>query len=359
VKRSQKPKKFHLPAKDREYLTANLAQLLKAAVPVGEALQSLADTTKLKIFKRAIVQISKDIDEGLPFWKALQRSGVVNAQSLALIRLGEESGNLINNLEVAASQEEKQRIFNSKIRSALLYPTFVLSLTALVGLGVAWFLLPKLSVTFAQLQVDLPLISKIFINLGLFLKQNGVWFVPAVLTTAFLSLYILFGVPKTKRLGNALLFHTPGIGKLLREVETARFGYLLGTLLQAGLTVTQALELLEQSTTSYRYRQFYKYLRQSFDEGYSFKVAFGKYNKSVKLLPPAVQQMVIAGEKSGSLPDTLLTIGKDYETKSDISTQNLEVILEPILLVIVWLGVLGVAVAVILPIYKLVGGLKT
>lgn len=69
--------------------------------------------------------------------------------------------------------------------------------------------------------------------------------------------------------------------------------------------------------------------------------------------------MVVAGERSGSLPETLLNIGRIYEEKSDISTQNLEAILEPILLIIVWIGVMGVAVAVIMPIYSLVGGLGT
>jgi type IV pilus assembly protein PilC len=357
VKRA-KVKTYHLPAKDREYLTTNLAQLLKAAVPIGEALQSLAETTKSKQFKRALQQMQQDIDDGLPLWKALDRSGVMSAETLALVRLGEEAGNMVENLEVAAKQEEKQRLFRAKVRSALLYPVFVLTLTAFVGLGVAWFLLPKLSVTFGQLHVQLPAISRIFINLGLFLKRDGIWAVPGCIMLILAGIYVLFAAPKTKHIGNTLLFHVPGIGRLLYEIETARFGYLLGTLLTAGLSVTQALELLEQSTDSRRYRRFYAYLGQSFEEGYGFKASFQKYKSTARFLPPSVQQMIIAGERSGTLPQTLLTVGTTYEAKADISTQNLEVILEPILLVIVALGVLGVAIAVILPIYKLVGGLQ-
>lgn len=355
--KSPKSKKFHLSLKDREYLTANLAQLLKASVPVGDALQSLADTSKSRLFKRAVGQISRNIDEGYPLWKALDNSGVVSAETLALIRLGEESGNMIENLEVAARQEEKQRVFQSKVRAALLYPGFVLGLTSIVGLAVAWFLLPKLSDTFSQLHTNLPLISRIFINIGLFLKANGIWAVPAIFGFMVLMVYVLFGAPQTKRFGSTLMFHVPGVSRLLHDVEVARFGFLLGTLLKAGLSVTQALRLLEQSTSAVKYKKFYAYLGKSFDEGYGFKHSFANYKKSANLIPPSVQQMIIAGEKSGSLPETLLTIGKDYETKADIATQNLEVILEPILLVIVWLGVLGVAIAVILPIYKLTGGL--
>ena len=361
AKAAPKPrvKKFHLAARDREYLTTNLALLLKAAVPVGEALDSLASTSKSAPFKKAIAQMRSDIDDGMPLWKALDRAGVVPEQTLALVRLGEESGNMVTNLQVAARQEAKQRVLRSKVKSALIYPVFVLGLTGIVGLGVAWFLLPRLSQTFTGLNVKLPLISKIFLNLGTFLKQDGLYVVPGGLIALILLLYILFAAPKTKSIGNWLLFHTPGVSRLMYEVEVARFGYLLGTLLDAGLSVTDSLELLTHSTTSPRYQKFYRHLRDSFDEGYGFGKSFANYPMSHKLLPPTVQQLIVAGERSGALSETLDTIGTSYEEKSDISTQNLEVILEPILLVIVWLGVMGVAIAVILPIYKLTSGLNS
>jgi len=355
--KKNKIKKYHLPSKDREFLIGNLSLLIKAGVPIGESILSMEQSSSSSVFRKAMQQIRGDIDDGIPLAKALAQSGVVSEQTLALIKLGEESGNLSGNLQVAAKQEEKQRVFRAKVRSALLYPTFVLSLTAIVGISVAWFLLPRLSDTFTQLHVELPLISQIFINFGIFLKFNGLWAVPSMFGGIILIAYILFGFPPTKRAGNTLLFHLPGIARLMKEVEVARFGYLLGTLLEAGLSVTQALGLLEQSTTAYRYKAFYAYLAKSFDEGYSFATNFTRYKQTKKLLPSAVQQIVIAGEKSGSLSESLRDVGRTYEEKADISTQNLEVILEPILLVIVAASVLGVAVAVILPIYQLVGGL--
>lgn len=358
---TKKPKvrRYHISAKYREYFTSNLALLLNAAVPVQEALESLKDTSKAPALSNALDQMKRDIDEGMPLWKAMERSGVVSQQTLALVHLGEQSGKLVDNLKVAARQEEKQRVFRAKVRSAMLYPTFVLGLTAVVAIGVAWFLLPRLSETFKQLGADLPLISKILIDTGVFLKDNGYWAVPAGLAAIALVGIILFGLPKTRGLGQRLLFHLPGVSRLLHEVEIARFGYLLGTLLQAGLTVTQALESLREATTAPKYRALYQHLHQSFEDGYSFKTSLAQFKHSAKLLPAPVQQMVIAGERSGSLPETLVNIGAIYEEKVDISTQNLETVLEPILLVVVWLGVMGVAIAVIMPIYSLVGGLGT
>lgn len=353
-----KIRSYHVSGKEREYFTTNLALLLRAAVPVGEALHSLSETGTSRTFKKAITQIEYDIDNGFSLSKALTRSGIVSQQALALIQLGEESGNLVENLSVAAKQEEKQRIFQAKVRSALLYPTFVLGLTVVVAIIVAWFLLPRLSETFGQLNVELPFISQIFINLGLFLKSNGIWAVPAFLGGLILLGVVFFGLPQTRSLGQRFAFHVPGIKRLLHEIEVARFGYLLGTLLRAGLSVTQALQLLHNASTAPRYKAFYQWLKQNFEDGYSFRSAFPRNRRlAAKLIPASVQQMVIAAERSGALPETLIRIGDIYEEKADITTKNLETILEPLLLLFVAFGVLLVAIAVIMPIYGLLGGL--
>lgn len=355
--KNQRTTKYHIGFKDREYFTENIALLLKSAVPIGDALQSLSATTKNRSTQKALAQMGSDIESGYSLANAMERAGIVSRQTLALARLGEASGHLIDNLQLAAQQEEKQHVFRSKIRSALLYPAFVLTLTLVVGLGVAWFLLPRLAQTFSQLQVELPFISRLMIEFGVFLQKYGLIVVPIGIGAIFLVGLVLFTGPKTKVIGQRLLLGIPGIGRLMREVEIAQFGYLLGTLLQAGLSVTQSVQLLASASSLHIYQKFYEFLASALDDGHSFKEAFRMYGNSEKLLPPAVQQMVIAGEASGSLPDVLLTTGRTFEQKSDITTNNLEVIIEPVLLVFVSAGVLAVAVAVLIPIYSLVGGL--
>jgi type II secretory pathway component PulF len=356
-KHQSKPHKLHLAFKDREYFVENLGMLMQSAVPVGEALASLQTTAHGRAMRQALQRMQTDVDAGYNLADALERTGIVSRQTLALVRLGEASGHLVENLELAAQQEEKRHTFQSKVRSALIYPMFVMSLTVIVALGVAWFLLPKLAVTFSQVQATLPLISKVMIGGGVFLREHGVIVVPVFL--AFLALvgYVLFLAPATRHIGQSFLFALPGIGRLMREVEVAQFGYLLGTLLNAGLSVTQALNLLADASTAQQYRRLYQTLAVSLGDGYSFRESLIRYRKSGKLLPPSVQQMVIAGERTGSLPKVLTTVGRTYEQKSDITTSNLEAVLEPILLVIVWVGVMLVAVAVIVPIYSLLGGL--
>lgn len=353
----KKRQRIQVAAKDREYFTSNLALLVKSAVPLGDAIASLRDTTKSKRLKKVLDDLQADIDEGYSLTQALERSRLVSSQTLTLVALGEQSGKLVENLALAAQQEQKQRVFRAKLLSAMLYPAFVLGMTVIVGLGIAWFLLPKLSETFANLRVELPLISRILIGAGVFLKENGVWAVPLFLGVCIAINVVLFGLPQTRNLGMRLLLRLPGIGRLLRELEIARFGYLMGSLLQAGLPVTRALPLLERAATTPRYKKYYQYLSKKLREGYSFKQSFAEHKQSGAILPPSVQQIIVAGERSGSLSETLTTIGEMYDEKVDITTRNFEAIIEPLLLIIVWVGVMAVAVAVILPIYSLVGGL--
>ncbi len=358
VRAAKKPHKYHLPLKEREYFSENLALLLKAAVPIGQALDALATTTRNSSMKKALAAMQADIEAGYSLADSLERSGIAGGQTLALVRLGEHSGHLVENLQLAAQQEEKQHMFRAKVRSALLYPVFVLSLTLVVGLGVAWFLLPRLSLTFSQLHVKLPLISRLMLNFGQFLQAHGVVAVPLFVGACALVGYILFGAPKTRFIGLRLLYATPGVGRLMQEVEISQFGYLFGTLLEAGLPIIQALTLLATASSAPQYQKFYQYLGTSLGEGYSIKDSLSRYPRNAKLLPPAVQQMVIAGERSGSLSEVLLTVGRTYEQKSDITTENLETIMEPVLLIFVAAGVIAVAISVILPIYSLVGGLN-
>lgn len=347
-----------VPAKYREYFTTNLASLSKAGLPLTWALQTLHDNTKSKALKVTVKQMMRDLDEGMPFWKALERGHMVSAETLMLVRIGEQSGNLPANLRLAADQEEKQRIFHAKIRTALLYPGFVLGTTTFVGIGIAWFLLPRLAATFEGLGLKLPLISRIILGLGTFLQHHGLAFVGLLATVVVIAGICIKSIPAVRQTARRTLMYIPGISRLMREVELARFGYLLGGLLNSGISVTESLNLLRGATSEPSYQTFYEHLASSFDEGFNFRTAFGEHKQSARLIPGPVQQMIIAAEYSGTLSEVLQNIGKMYEEKANITAGNLEVMIEPILLVLVWVGVLGVAIGVILPIYSLVGGVN-
>ncbi|TSC61415.1 MAG: Uncharacterized protein G01um101472_444 [Parcubacteria group bacterium Gr01-1014_72] len=353
-----KPRTFFL-GKERGYFVENLSLLLSSGMTVLQALDSIGQELRSHRMKKLILVMSEDIESGSPLWKALLKSRLFPGHAISLIKLGEQSGKLTQNLAVVAIEQEKSRAFRDKLRSAMMYPLFVLALTIIVGTGITWFILPKLAIVFNQLKLELPLITKVLIGAGTFLGEHGAYVVPVFFFVLITLFCVVFIFSKTNFIGQRLLFSLPVVNKLIKQIELARFGYLLGTLLEAGLPPTRALESIAAATEFSLYRKFYAHVCKAVEDGNSLQKSFDLYPHSNRLVPIPVQQLIFAGERSGSLSKILLKIGTAFETRADTTTKNLTVLLEPLLLVIVWIGVVGVALAVILPIYNLIGGLNT
>lgn len=351
-------RKVQVRRRDRDNFLESLAMELSSGLDVLQAMQAIAEDIRSRPLRHLVTTAGKEIEDGATLSGALERTGIMATHVVSLIRIGEESGRLADNLQVVILQQSKEREFRSRIFSAMMYPVFVLMLTLIIGLGVAWFILPRLATVFSQLDVDLPLITRFMIAVGEFFAQYGSIAVPTFLIGLTAALFFVFIYRRTRHLGQWLLFHVPGIRGLMREIELGRMGYIFGTLLDAGLPIVEAIESLADATTLRRYQKFYRYLAGSVSDGNSIRLSFKAFPRLRSYMPSTIQQMMIAGEQSGSLPETLVKIGKNFESKTETSTKNLSVILEPILLVIVWLGVVFVALAVVLPVYSLIGGLE-
>lgn len=345
--------------KDKQFFLENLSLLTGSGLGVAQALEAIELEMKTKHMREVTAKMRHDLESGYPLWRALEAARLFPGYTIALLRIGEESGRLSENLKIIGNQQAKERAFKSQLRAALMYPLFVLILTMVIGIGIAWFILPKLANVFGSMNVKLPLITRVVLKIGEVLQAYGWIVIPLGLIGLGLIFYGLFVYRKTNYLGKNFLCRLPGIGRLIQELEVARFGYLLGTLLEAGIQVTQAIESLEKATAFPHYQALYAHLRRHIEVGDTFKTGFGVFPKSNRLIPRPIQQLVVAGEQSGSLSDILDQISQTYQAKVEITTKNLTVILEPILLLIVWTGVLGVALSVILPVYGLIGGFNT
>lgn len=344
---------------EKEYFLENFAALVSSGIGVLTALESVKSEIRSKRLRKIIDAIKEDIEGGSPIWRTFEKSGILPKNVISLVRVGEQTGRLSENLKIIVVEQEKDRSFRSKIRSGMLYPAFVLSLTLVVGLGVSWFIIPRLAKVFEGLHIPLPIITKALIAVSAFLGQYGYIAVPSFVIVLALTIYFVFIFPKTKFVGEAMIFRIPGIKVLVTDVELARFGFVMGTLLQAGLTVTEALASLSDITTTRAHRRLYEYLLTSIEDGNSFEKSFGRYPGVRHFIPVSVEQLISVGEQSGNLSEIFINIGKHYEEKMDVSAKNLTVILEPVLLVIVAGGVFTVALSVILPIYSLIGGLNS
>jgi type II secretory pathway component PulF len=343
-------------SKERDYFVENLSMLVASGMPLLSAIETLRGEIISPSLQSSLQDLEDDIEAGSPLWKALDQTELFRSHTISLVRIGEETGKLSANLKLIAVQEEKDKALRGKILGAILYPVLVLSLTAGVGIAIAWFILPRLATVFSQLNIELPLLTQYLIASGTFLEAYGVFVFPALLLVVAVVFYFVFYFPKTKFIGQYFLFSLPGVGKLLMEVEISRFGYLLGTLLNAGLPATQALDSLHVATDFPQYKKLYGHLRDSVEEGNSIQKSFTLYPKARSLIPISIVRLIGAGEQSGNLSEVLIRISDTYEQKTENTAKNLTILLEPILLVVVWGGVVMVALAVILPIYNLIGG---
>jgi len=327
--------------------------LLASGMSILAALKAIRVELKSVQMKRMVRGLEEDINSGANLSKALGSTNLFSPYVISLIEIGEQSGRLAENLEVINIQQQKENIIRDKVKSATLYPVFVLVFTFIVAVFLSWFVLPKLSNVFSSLNVELPWITRAIINTGNFVSANGLNLIPIVIVLLLVLIYFVFIFRKTKFIGEAFLFKVPVVKDFIRQVQLTRFGFILGSLLEAGLPVNDALDSLISSTTTKKYKEFYIYLRKSIDDGNSFQKSFKEYKGIRKLIPMPIQQIIVAGEQSGNLSGTLTKIAENYESKMDNTTKNLAVMLEPVLLILVGLGVAIIAIGVILPIYSL------
>lgn len=344
-------------SKEKEFFIENLSMLVSSGMGISSSLESIDKEINSRNIKEKISYIKEEIENGSPFWRVLDEVKMFPARVVALVRIGEKSGRLADNLRLIAEQEQKDRVFRSKIKSAVIYPVIVFFLSVIIGLGTAWFVLPNLFSIFSRLDVEIPVITKILIGVANFFSTYGYIAVPSFLVFLIVTFYFIFVFSKTKFIGQAILFRMPVIKNLIKESEIARFGYLLGTLIETGLPIVEAIDSVYEAETFYTYKKFLFHLKNSVEKGNSFKKSFNSYPKLESIIPTSTQQVIFAGEQSGKLSETLLKVGNIFEEKTENTTKNLTVLLEPILLVVVWVGVLVVALAVIMPIYGLIGGL--
>lgn len=342
--------------KEREGFLENFAMLLASGMGMSQTLETMYLDTKHKGMKEAIGDLKKEVKNGSPLWSAIEKIKLLPDHFITLIRIGEESGQLVKNFQAVVLQQKKEREFRSKVRSATMYPVLVMIVTIGIGLAITWLILPRLATVFTQMDLELPFLTRVMIGTGDFLQSYGFIAVPLTLFLLGVCGYLIFIHPKYKHIGQKFLFRSFITKKLIQEMELARFGYIAGTLLNADMPIERVMESLARSTNFFNHKNFYIQLKSDIEKGASFQQGFESYKDVEKLIPISVQQMINSAYSSGHLSDTLIDVGEKYEAKMEQTTKNLPTILEPVLLVVIWLGVVGVAMAVILPIYDLVGG---
>ncbi len=344
--------------KEKTTFVENMATLLGAGLPLPDALRTILEETKVKAMKKIVQRIVESVESGTPLWLAMQEQNFFTTYAIALVRIGEEAGSLAQNMTYLAVQQEKDSELKSKVKMAMIYPSIVIVLVMAMVIILGVFVLPNLVQVLISLNAPLPLATKILIAFANFSSQNG----GLVVGLGIGSLLAVFVgnalVPPVKRTLQWVAFHIPGIGPLARSATIARFGVILGGLLQAGVPLPEAMRSLTEVTSVLVYRDFYGAVTEEIMQGQSFQKAFAELKVSRKLFPVSVTSLIVVGERSGTLSQILLKIADIYDRKAAETAQKLPVVLEPMLLLFIG-GLVGfIAFAILTPIYSVVGNIS-
>lgn len=343
---------------EKDYILEQLSLLLCGNISIDHAFEIIATQLRTPALKKALFGAAKMVRDGRPLWQALEQSGLFPEQMISFIKLGEKSGNLIENLKTLIEQQRKSREFSGKITSALTYPILVVSMAGFIGIGIAWYILPRLAGVFDSLHIQLPWFTRILLSFGKLVAAYGTEMLIGFFVFLFLFFFFLFYFSKTKFIGESILFHLPGFGKFLTEMEIGRFGYVMSSSLKHGFNLPLILHLLVTTTRWKRYKIFYGEMLHTIESGMSFKDFFSQNPKYKKLLPVPLQEMIVVGEQSAGLQTAFQQIHDSVDSKSERTASTLIAIMEPLIMIVIWLMVLFIALSIIMPVYGIISGVE-
>lgn len=341
---------------EKMFFTKHLTVMLKGGIPIVDILEALIVQAKSGAFQKILQQAHDDVLKGQSLEKAFAKHPkVFDLFYISLVRVGEESGTLEESLAYLTEQLEKEHDLRGKVQSAMLYPSLILAVTGMVGLVLAFFVLPQIVELFENLDVSLPPTTKLLIFVSKALRDYGFIIVPGLFfSSAAMGLILRSRWIKPYR--DAVLLKLPILGHFFKCVTMATLGRNLGIMLRAGLPVTAALATAAASEGNAVYKRDLEAIATEVKKGKSIEKAIlaGKYRE----FPPFVSKMIGVGEKSGNLEENLVYLGEYFEAEVDRITKNLTTILEPALLFFIG-GVVGfVALSIIAPIYQITGSIR-
>lgn len=335
--------------KDLVIFSRQFSVLVSANVNLVESLTTIVDQTANLKLKMVISDIAYQVDSGSLLSDAMGKwSKHFSGFFINVIRSGETSGKLDEVLTYLANEMEKDYDMSKKITGAFIYPAFVLSGLTGVGIMMMVFVVPQLTGVLAETGAQLPLATRIIIAISDFLKN---YFVLVII-------FVVLGVigfrmyAKTARGGRQVDFiklHLPIFGDLFQTIYIVQFCRSLSTLLKGGVNITKSLEVTIDIVRSRVYQDLISKTLDAVNEGHPVAYVF----ESSKEIPSMVPQMMSVGEKTGKLDDILEKIVDFYSREINNKLANLTTLMEPIIMVVMGVGVGIMVAAVLMPMYNI------
>ncbi|MCR4256162.1 MAG: type II secretion system F family protein [Candidatus Uhrbacteria bacterium] len=350
----KKPLFLHLKTRDKINFSRHLAVMLDAGIPFHEALGVLKEQLIDPSFRYVLQTALADLADGLPLHTSIAKfPRLFDPFFVNAVSVGEASGTLASTLRYLATQLEKSDSLRGKVRSALLYPVIIFTGALGIGIYLAFFLLPKILPLFTTLNVKLPPTTRALLAVSGWLTAYWPWFVGG-LVFAITGLFFLFKIPRMRFAAHALILRLPVAGRLVQNMQTAKFSRILGTLLSSGVTIVVALNVTAESTDNPVYKKELDVIARSVERGETIGDELRRHRR---LFSGTTASMIGVGERTGKLSDSLIALAEFTEREVDTTTRDLSTLIEPITLIVVGLLVGFIALSIITPIYQITEGI--
>lgn len=335
--------------KDLVIFSRQFSVMVSANMPVVESLMILVDQTNNFPLKSIIADIALDVDSGALLSDAFaKRPKIFSEFFVNIIKSGETSGKLDEVLNYLADEMEKNYDMVSKIRGAMIYPLFIIC--GLIGVGIILmiYVIPNLTAILTETNIALPWSTRAVIGLSNFLR-NFSWLVVLIIAGFIFLIRLYLKTTGGRRNFDLLKIKLPVFGKLFKHIYLMRFTRSLSTLLKGGVTITKSLEITADVVRNEIYRELIMQTLQSIKDGNPLATVFD----SSPYVPKMVPQMISVGERSGKMEVVLDKISDFYTRESTNMLNSLSTIMEPLIMVVMGIGVAIMVAAVLLPMYNL------
>lgn len=330
--------------------TRNVSSMIKAGLALTRALSVIERQTKNPRLKQVMQSIREDINKGKQFNEALARfPKVFSDLYIAMVRAGEESGQLSEALETLSLQMERSSSLKKKIKGAMIYPSIVITVMVIIGVLMMIYVVPTITATFSSMSVQLPLTTRILIATSDFMSNHS--FVVLAGLAGTIAGFIWFKRTKVgTRLFDFCTTRVPVIGVIVKEVNSARTARTLASLLKAGVDVISATNITRDVVQNVYYKDILGDAAKRVEKGTPLSEVFVERND---LYPVLVGDMIAVGEETGQIAHMLGELAQFYEAEVDQKTKDLSTIIEPVLMVFIGGAVGFFALAMIAPIYSI------
>ena len=328
--------------------TRQLATMITAGLPLAGALNILVRDGKVEVTKMMAV-ILQDVEGGHSFADALTKhKKIFSRLYIQLVKAGETGGVLDTVLERLADNMEKEKEFKAKTKGALIYPVIVIIAMFAVGIIMMIFVIPKLTEMYRDFGSELPFITRALI--GVSDAMVDYWYILAALIGGAIFAFKSFKKTKDGKYKlDELALKIPVFGELKKKVILTDFARTLALLLGSGISLLESIAIVTESVENVVYRTALKEVNKQVEKGSSFSESLSHYD----MFPAILHQMMSVGEETGKLDEVLAKLSTYFEQESEHAIKNMTTAIEPMIMVVLGLGVGAMVIAIIMPIYNL------